>query len=221
MLGERLDGAVNGIHRALAELGHTAPPSAPAPGPAGITGAPAAWTALLERWYATSPLSPKTRGNARIVLAKTGRWLAAEHPEVTGPADWTRQTCASWVAAVDRMNVGDYVQCTAPGTAGHGGDPFKPKSKAGYLRMTRAFFRDCQEWEWIPRRFDPGTALATPRSIKALTGPDPRVSGSLRVRAGRSRGRRRGRADRSRSRTTWSPGCARRRRPGRRPATGR
>ena len=175
MLGERLDGAVHGIHRALAELGHTAPPPAPAPGPAGITGAPAAWTALLERWYATSTLSPKTRGNARTVLAKTGRWLAAGHPEVTGPADWTRQTCASWVAAVDRMNIGDYVQRTATGIAGHAGDPLKPKSKAGYLRMTRAFFRDCQEWEWIPRRFDPGTALATPRSIKALTGPDPRV----------------------------------------------
>ncbi len=41
--------------------------------------------------------------------------------------------------------------------------------------MTRNFFRDLQEWEWIPRRFDPGTALATPRSVKALTGPDPRV----------------------------------------------
>jgi integrase len=37
------------------------------------------------------------------------------------------------------------------------------------------FFRALQEWEWIPRRFDPGRALRTPRSIKALIGPDPRV----------------------------------------------
>ena len=40
--------------------------------------------------------------------------------------------------------------------------------------MTRAFFRDCQEWEWIPRRFDPATALRTPRR-RGPPGPDPRV----------------------------------------------
>jgi Phage integrase family len=40
---------------------------------------------------------------------------------------------------------------------------------------TRTFFRDCQEWEWIPRRFDPAGALAVPRSISALIGTNPRV----------------------------------------------
>ena len=40
---------------------------------------------------------------------------------------------------------------------------------------TRAFFRDCQEWEWIRRRFDPTRALAVPRSVAALIGTDPRV----------------------------------------------
>jgi len=172
LLGGRLDGAVHGAHRAVAELGFVTPPSVVGSGPAAITGAPAAWTAMLERWYATSTLTPKTRGITRNVLAKAGRWLAAEHPEVTEPADWTRQTCASWVAAVDRMSIGDHVERV---TARASGGPLKPKSKAGYLRMTRTFFRDLQEWEWIPRRFDPRTALATPRSIKALTGPDPRV----------------------------------------------
>jgi integrase len=177
LLGGRLAGTIHGIHRALAELGHVSPPPAPifTLGPAAITGAPAAWTELVERWCATSTLTPKVRAIARVVLAKAGRWLAAEHPDVTAPADWTRQTCASWVAAVDRMKVGDYNQRTTTATARHAGEPLKPKTKAGYLRMTRTFFRDCQEWEWIPRRFDPGTVLATPRSIKALTGPDPRV----------------------------------------------
>ncbi len=37
------------------------------------------------------------------------------------------------------------------------------------------FFRDCQEWEWIPRRFDPNRALALPRSVAALIGTNPRV----------------------------------------------
>ena len=39
----------------------------------------------------------------------------------------------------------------------------------------RQFFRDVQEWGWIPRRFDPTRALATPRAVKALIGPAPRV----------------------------------------------
>jgi integrase len=176
LIGTRLDGTVHGIHRALAELGYVDPPPAPAftSGPAAISGAPEAWTELVERWHATSTLTPKVRATIRTVLAKAGRWMAAEQPGITGPSDWNRQTCASWVAAVDRMSVGDYVQRTVT-TGSAAGEPLKPKTKAGYLRMTRTFFRDLQEWEWIPRRFDPATALGTPRSVKALTGPDPRV----------------------------------------------
>src|SRR6476660_2595009 len=37
------------------------------------------------------------------------------------------------------------------------------------------FFRDCQEWDWIGRRFDPNRALAVPRSVAALIGTNPRV----------------------------------------------
>jgi integrase len=39
----------------------------------------------------------------------------------------------------------------------------------------RCFFTDAQEWEWIPRRFDPTRAFATPRPIKSLIGPAPRT----------------------------------------------
>jgi hypothetical protein len=35
---------------------------------------------------------------------------------------------------------------------------------------TGMFFRDCQEWEWIPRPFDPNRALAVPRNVNALIG---------------------------------------------------
>jgi integrase len=55
------------------------------------------------------------------------------------------------------------------------GKPLTPETKSGYLKVPRAFFRDLQEWEWIPRRFDPAHALRTPRSVRALLGPDPRV----------------------------------------------
>ncbi len=114
-MGQYFPGDLHGVHRALAALGHAEPPAAPkyGDGPAVITGAADAWAGWVERWHATSTLAPVTRGIYRVVLAKMGRWLAGEHPEITEPAHWTRQTCASWVAAVDRMAVGDYSQSLA------------------------------------------------------------------------------------------------------------
>lgn len=55
------------------------------------------------------------------------------------------------------------------------GCPLKPAAKASHLRSVRNFFRDLQEWEWIPLRFDPVRALGLPRAIGALIGPDPRI----------------------------------------------
>jgi integrase len=168
----------HGIHRAIAALGHAAPPPRPrhGDGPALIEGTATPWADWVERWHATSTLTPGTRSGNRSVLAKLGRWLAATHPQVIEPDQWTRQTCASWVAALDRMAVGDFSQWTH-GMAAQGrlGKPLSPETKSGYLGVTRTFFRDLQEWEWIPRRFDPAHALRTPRSIRALLGPDPRI----------------------------------------------
>jgi hypothetical protein len=45
------------------------------------------------------------------VRFRKGRWrLAAEHPEVQEPAQWTRELCAEQVAVADRPRVGDYTQ---------------------------------------------------------------------------------------------------------------
>ena len=111
------------------------------------------------------------------MLAKIGRWLAADHPDITGPNDWTRQTCTAWIAAVDRMRVGDHIQSAnwRDSRTERLGKPLSPKTKRTYIRIARTFFRDLQDWDWIPRRFDPARALETPRSIRALQGPDPRV----------------------------------------------
>lgn len=163
------------LQRAVAALGHCE-----APARAGynavpvIEGANPAWTDWVERWHATSTLTPKVRAIIRTIMAKAGRWLAAEHSEITEPAQCTRQTCASWVAAVDRMSVGDYVQ-RRDALAGREGTPISPRTKAHILMASRTFFRDCQEWEWSPRRFDPSRALAVPRSVAVLIGTDPRV----------------------------------------------
>jgi integrase len=168
-------GALHGLQRAVAALGHCEPPSMAKHGsmPA-IEGTDQQWADWVERWYATSTLTPKVRAIFRGTMAKAGRWLAAEHPEIVEPGQWTRQTCAAWVAAVDRMLVGDHIQRTF-GLSKRSGKPLSPRTKAGYLTATRTVFRDMQEWEWIPRRFDPISALATPRSVLSLIGPNPRV----------------------------------------------
>jgi integrase len=167
--------ALFALQKVAADLGYCDPPVRPGGNhmPV-IEGTDPAWAQWVERWHATSALTPKVRAVIRTIMAKAGRWLAAEHPEITEPGQWTRQTCAAWVAALDRMLVGDYVQRTGA-LGGRAGKPVSPRTKAHQLMATRTFFRDCQEWEWIPRRFDPARALGVPRSISALIGTDPRV----------------------------------------------
>ena len=166
---------LHAIQRAVAGLGFCDPPrSATGRHSARAAGGAQEWAAWADRWHATSTLTPRVRGHVRSTLLKVGRWLEAEHPEAADPARWTRQTCAAWTAALDRMQVGDYVQRTV-GLKDRVGKPLEAATKATQLSAVRTFFRDCQEWEWIPRRFDPQRALATPRSIAALLGPDPRV----------------------------------------------
>lgn len=162
------------VHRALAALGIMPAPELPAPPQPPTDGVDPLWSEWVLRWETTSTLTPYTRRHARGVLLKLGRWLAAEHSEVREPGHWTRQFCATVVAAIDRMRVGDYV-ARHEGIRERIGMPLSARSKDGYLGVLRQFFRDCTEWGWIPRRFDPSRSLATPRSVKALIGPSPRV----------------------------------------------
>jgi integrase len=132
------------------------------------------WVLAVERWEATSTLTVSTRRHLRDMVLKAGRWLQACHPEITHAGQWTRELAAEYVGAVDRMHVGDYVWRTA-GLGTKLGKPATARSKDAFLGAMRCFFADIQEWEWIPRRFDPFRAFATPRSIKALIGPAPRI----------------------------------------------
>ena len=163
------------VRRAVAAMGFAEPPTPPnRVRPMAVRGTPAGWMAWVERWCATSTLTPVVRRTHRGILATAGRWLAAEHPEVASPTEWTRETCAAWVAHVTRAGIGDFAQCKVT-LAERVGRQLAPATVAGYIGATRTFFRDCQEWGWCPRRFDPSTALATPRSVLAVIGPKPRV----------------------------------------------
>jgi integrase len=171
----RKSSAFYGVHRALAALGFVDPPRRTngLPTPA-IEGMNVAWRDWVERWATTSPLTPKVRRTFRTILFKVGRWLAQQHPEVCEPAHWTRELCAAYIAQVERLRVGDYVQ-RRDALGARIGQPLSPRTKAGYIVAVRTFFHDCQEWEWLPCRFDPVRAFATPHSIRALIGPNPRV----------------------------------------------
>ena len=157
--------ALHALQRVVADLGHCDPPVRPGFNHApGILGTHPSWAAWVQRWHDTSTLTPKVRALVRTQMAKAGRWLAAEHTEITEPGQWTRSTCAAWVAAIDRMTVGDYTQ-RRDHLNRRAGAPIAPRTKAHILTASRAFFRDCQEWEWIGRHFDPTRALAVPRSV--------------------------------------------------------
>ena len=139
-----------------------------------MAGVSPAWGVSVERWEATSTLTPRSRGHTRDAILKAGRWLQDVHPHVTRADQWTRELAAHYVATVSRMKVGDYVSRTTA-IAGVLGKPVSARTQDRYLGAMRRFFADIQEWEWTPRRFDPARAFATPRSIKMLIGPTPRT----------------------------------------------
>jgi len=129
------------------------------------------WLAECLRWRKHSPL--QNTEHEYYQLLKAGRWLSAHYPEMRSPADMTAEIAAEFVAAVSEMKVGEWTQVRhSPDRVGQ---PLLPRAKDGLLKAVRSFFRDCQEWGWIPIRFNPSRVLRTPRSILHLIGPAPRV----------------------------------------------
>jgi integrase len=135
---------------------------------------PAEWLSWSKRWHETSTLRPQTRHRIFHTLCKTGRWLAHTHSDILSPADWTRELAAEYVAVVDRMKIGEWThaETLCPKKIGQ---PHGAGSKVSMLNALRCFFQDCQEWGWVKRNFDPRRSFATPRSIRALIKPNPKV----------------------------------------------
>jgi integrase len=143
---------------------------------AGEIDVPPEWLAWTRRWFETSTLARTSRMHTYYALIKAGRWLHAEHPDRAHPAAWDRELAAAWIAAVNRLKVGELSKSlNANAMRARYGEVLSPRSKASLIGSVRTFFCDLQEWEWIERGFDPRRALGIPRSILALIGPDPRV----------------------------------------------
>ena len=111
---------------------------------------------------------PQHRGQGRPLA---GRRAPARSPSrASGPARPARPGSRRWTGCASATTSSATTRSPTGSASRSRRAPRRTCSTA-----TRTFFRDCQEWEWIPRRFDPARALAPPRSIAALIGTDPRV----------------------------------------------
>lgn len=177
-----INAALVAVSRALAVLGlikeplkERFKPSERLAEPVIREGVSKAWLEWCDRWMQTSTHARRTRLGIYYQLLKAGRWLARSRPEITNPTQWKRDLAAEYVAAVDRMLVGEW----SPGVRLYSqpklGQPLLARSKNAALSAMRIFFRNCYEWGWMPLHFDARRCFSTPRSIRSLIGPNPRI----------------------------------------------
>jgi len=121
-------------------------------------------------------LATQNTGVDYSFILRAGLWLAQNHPEITSPAEWTVETCADFLAALNRLKVGEWQLHSFDYTGrGNLGTPLNANSKRGVLYAIRRFFSDIQHWGWVQLKFNPHYHLATPNSILRLCGPNPRA----------------------------------------------
>lgn len=137
--------------------------------PDALTGIAPEWVAWCQRWRETSPQPSRQATYNELLLV--GRWLAHTHPQISSPAQWTRQTALDYVAAVNQMQHGEWSLWPDIPTRGQ---PLSMSTKQNKLSIVRRFFTDCQEWEWLPRHFDPRRYLALAPSQTGQA-PLPRI----------------------------------------------
>lgn len=142
--------------------------------PALTLGVPAEWCRLSRLWFDRSTYALRNRNKSYYFLLNVGRWLGKTHPEVKSPSDWTRTLAAEAVSVVCQWHGGDWCSVD-PVHIKSRGQILAPSTRAGRISILRIFFRDLQEWELIPRRFDPMRSMVTPKSLLALIGPNPRA----------------------------------------------
>ncbi|KOA68120.1 tyrosine-type recombinase/integrase [Pantoea sp. CFSAN033090] len=142
-----------------------------------VEGIDPAWVHWCRRWRETSVLRPRTRESQYSFILRCGLWLTKEHPQVREPADWTMETCASFIAAVGRMNVDELQLGTERGTrkSVRSGEPMMPHSRAHFIYSLRRFMIDYENWGWGRLRFSPARHLSTPDTSLFRRGVNPRV----------------------------------------------
>lgn len=142
-----------------------------------VEGIDPAWVHWCRRWRETSVLRPRTRESQYSFILRCGLWLTKEHPQVREPADWTMETCASFIAVVGRLNVDELQLGTERGTrkSVRSGQPMMPHSRAHFIYSLRRFMIDYENWGWGRLRFSPARHLSTPDTPLFRRGVNPRV----------------------------------------------
>jgi len=133
------------------------------------------WRTCVERWHATSTLSPKARSAYSSQLLMIGRWATATYGPEAAPERWSREMAAACVAMILRKRRGEWTPLATQQRLVDSGRPLAPSTQLHFLNAMSCFFADCQEWEWIPRRFHPARAFSQPRSLRGLINRQPRV----------------------------------------------
>jgi integrase len=142
--------------------------------PALTRGVPPEWARLCRIWFDRATAAQRSRNKSFYFLLNVGRWLNHTHPEITSPADWTRNLAAEAVSTLCQWHGGDWCSVD-PVHVKSRGRILAPGTRADRISSLRIFFRDLQDWELIPRRFDPFLQITTPKSLRALIGPSPRI----------------------------------------------
>lgn len=132
------------------------------------------WASQARYWYDHSMLSAKARVTRYYRLLCVGRWLNATLPDIQSPHQWTRATAAEAVAMLAAEKIGDWSHFPSERIRNFG-KPHAPCTRLYGMISLRIFFQDLQQWEVIPRRFDPYGAFRCPRSITCLIERNPRV----------------------------------------------
>src|SRR6266478_636486 len=135
---------------------------------------PAEWARLCRAWFERSTIRRNERNSHYYFFLSVGRWLAASHPEIGSPAEWTRSLAAEVVATICEWHSGDWAGSTYL-HAKNRGKLMAATTRASRISLLRIFFRDLQDWELIPRQFDPRRSFMTPKSLLRLIGPNPRT----------------------------------------------
>jgi integrase len=140
-----------------------------------ITNVPREWARLARYWHETSTLTPRSRLRMYYRLLAVGRWLHATRPHIESPEQWTRKVASEAMAMCIDLKSCEWSLSKIARRFANSGKPVCANSKIDVIYTLRTFFRDLQEWEIIPRTFDPHAAFRVPRSLRALIGFDPRV----------------------------------------------
>jgi integrase len=130
------------------------------------------WFSWCKKWHETSTLRPSTRRSHFYRLLVAGRWLRAERPSITRPEQWTRHLAAEYVATICHLRAGQFIDDPR---ASYLDRPLSPSGKMAHIHALRCFFGDLMCWELIPSRFDPRRTFGTPRELKGLLSPRPRI----------------------------------------------